>query len=507
MAEAVRSASSTSDSPEEVTRHAYDEDFKTHAMAIMTRFDFNGDGRIDLLEFTQILKVLDPTTWDDRRISDFFAAVDADKSQKIEVDEFYTWIFGGGSPQTSVRVALQSLGKAEKKAAEWAALRATDEERQSFIADYLEAQVLAQGEVDELSVPLPSGEPGASCNAELEKQRALRRARVVALFEKYDTSSDGCISHSELQDVLIAAGIHVEKASKILADMDLDKDERVDYNEFVMWLYQDKTGAGSFSPAKLRNKLKLEHSAEVCLFLLGDRRVAETNALVAAGVNSAVAGELAMHPQRAEAGQHMVRHVNEWLDPDMRQSLEDEEVLKQLFYDSMPRSAVVIDNVLQVAAPKLTERFLAKIAEEHSSVEVTFHGTAERFVRSIVESGLSVDSTSTRGKLYGVGAYVGTHAGLAHKYTGLGGKKQPRHMFCVLVDTGRVAQGERERRHDRTTVDQLWNPTQYCLVDQDRLLVTHLITYRQVGADYLLESALHNAVSRAAEREERRGKR
>merc|ERR1712125_139997 len=42
----------------------------------------------------------------------------------------------------------------------------------------------------------------------------------------------------------------------------------------------------------------------------------------------------------------------------------------------------------------------------------------------------------------------------------------------------KLVKGQPGKRHDVTTADREWNPTQYCFVDDDRLLVTHLIKYR-----------------------------
>merc|ERR1712151_397732 len=96
---------------------------------------------------------------------------------------------------------------------------------------------------------------------------------------------------------------------------------------------------------------------------------------------------------------------------------------------------------------------------------------------------------------YGRGAYVGVHAGLAHKYTSVaaGGR---RHMFAVLVDVGtRLVQGTKDVRHSTTAVDRPVNPTQYVFVEADRLFVSHLITYI-VLSDKGLAKALTKAVCR-----------
>merc|ERR1711904_230664 len=106
--------------------------------------------------------------------------------------------------------------------------------------------------------------------------------------------------------------------------------------------------------------------------------------------------------------------------------------------------------------------------------------------------------------LYGDGAYVGTHAGIAHKYAAPDRQKLQR-MFCVLVDVGTHAvEGSKAKRFEESAMDSLSNPTQYILVHEDRMLVSHIVTYRMtssraVNADDM-KTTLKAAVDRADKR-------
>merc|ERR1712187_532875 len=100
------------------------------------------------------------------------------------------------------------------------------------------------------------------------------------------------------------------------------------------------------------------------------------------------------------------------------------------------------------------------------------------------------------GGLFGIGAYCGSHSGLAHKYTSPNAAGQ-RRMFCVLANLGKVILGAQDRKFNTTTTDNIWNPTQYCVCDEERILVTHLITYGVTGRG-TFGAHLRNAVGRAA---------
>jgi len=199
----------------------------------------------------------------------------------------------------------------------------------------------------------------------------------------------------------------------------------------------------------------------------------------------------------------MGQYVPEWLNPEGPQSKVDLEVVRHLFLDSMPSSEVTIDTIERIAKRELVKRFLRKVSERRSCIEATFHGTYESHVQGILDRGFE-PSACVRG-LYGMGTYVGSHAGLAHKYTACNEHGQ-RRIFCVMVDAGPVGMGTNNKTFEHTTVDTMSSPEQYCFVDPSRLLASHLVTYRITGPG-ILAPALRSAVARAQERMFQGGKR
>lgn len=347
-----------------------------------------------------------------------------------------------------------------------------------------------------------------------------KKERFVNTFRRLDTEKTGTILCHELEQVLVQVGLSKPEVADMFTCMDLNQDGEVDYNEFACWLFAAKP-VDVKCPFINHTKLSVEDRADVLLFLLEDARVqadngkeyeyiapkpgslerASTRELIEISLSSVAPGGECMHPQRAQAGALMIQHVPEWLqvEPDPQSSV-DKEIVKLVFLDSLPKDEIEIDSVEQVAQPAQIKGFLKKVAEAWSCIEAVFHGTAERNVQPIIDHGLNTESTGTRRGRYGIGAYVAAHAGFAHKYTQTNSNGQ-RRMFCVLMDSGKTVQGANSVRHSNTAVDKLWNPEQYCFCDHDRLLVTHLITYRVTGPG-LFAPALRLAIKRAGEREQ-----
>jgi len=104
---------------------------------------------------------------------------------------------------------------------------------------------------------------------------------IVALFSRIDSDGDGTINHSELAKVLQAVdpdGWPDEMVSQLMESMDVDKDGRVDFDEFVHWAF---SGEGSTLAAALgkgpcaeTSAASEEKPAELDLprFMLHDRR-------------------------------------------------------------------------------------------------------------------------------------------------------------------------------------------------------------------------------------------
>ena len=184
-------------------------------------------------------------------------------------------------------------------------------------------------------------------------------------------------------------------------------------------------------------------------------------------------------------------------------------MIERIFFDSMPAAHVEMVSIQPVGNVRLLKKFLKRVAQEGSSVELTFHSTYENVVPLVLQNGLR--TTHCQVGLFGSGAYVGSHAGLAHKYS-RPNKHGWRRMFAVLVNPGKeVIQGNRDlKKSEVTSTDQIWSPQQYCFFDADRIFVSHLITYQVLGVDERggdFSRALMNAIERAGERELKSGRR
>eukprot|EP00930_Biecheleria_cincta_P041617 TRINITY_DN28552_c1_g1_i1.p1 TRINITY_DN28552_c1_g1~~TRINITY_DN28552_c1_g1_i1.p1 ORF type:complete len:605 (+),score=73.34 TRINITY_DN28552_c1_g1_i1:123-1937(+) len=331
-----------------------------------------------------------------------------------------------------------------------------------------------------------------------ESSVKAKRARVEAVFARWDKNSDGLISDKEFRSVFMKLGLSRRDCSLLLAEIDLNGDKCLDYNEFIFWLF-----ARSEVAAAMRNQLDLEGDPHEALFLLKDRqrqlKRSDTEELLQSAVFHTLWGEYAQHPQRAEAGLLLLQCAHEWIHnlPSERNDI-DQEIIKLLFFDSIPSEEVSVDSIEMVVQKQALKQFLTRISEHsRSCVEVTFHGTAPHNVQSIVQEGLRLHGSKVHGAKYGLGAYTGCHAGLAHQYTGTSSQ---RHMFAVLANIGRVEKGITDQHHHHTTSDDQWNPTQYCFCEEDRLLVTHLITYRVTGSGATFRAQLRKAHERAGER-------
>ena len=95
----------------------------------------------------------------------------------------------------------------------------------------------------------------------------------------------------------------------------------------------------------------------------------------------------------------------------------DEAMIEKIFFDSMPAAHVEMVSIQPVGNVWLLKKFLKRVAQEGSSVELTFHSTSEDIVPLVLKNGLR--TTHCEHGLFGAGAYVGSHAGLAHKYLSL----------------------------------------------------------------------------------------
>lgn len=228
-----------------------------------------------------------------------------------------------------------------------------------------------------------------------------------------------------------------------------------------------------------------------------------------------VPAQEAMHPQRAAGGYHLLEHLADAAIHTTRRLIDDgEDVVRKLFLDSLPASGIEIESIEQVFQPGLLARFLRRVAEDRTSVEATFHGTRAEHIGQIMREGLNPNMCVTGA--YGRGAYVGTHAGVAHQYADPDESGQ-RHIAVILAVVGpNAVKGSQGEQALTTAMDRLVNPTQYCFVDEDRLYVSHLVRYRttnserhRVGGGWEdpFQVCLDGAVRRAAIRRQRGGTR
>lgn len=239
--------------------------------------------------------------------------------------------------------------------------------------------------------------------------------------------------------------------------------------------------------------------------------VCESNLLQQAMARVATSDK-AMNPERAQSGLSLLRRMKQLLETQDFDDTLGIKTIENIFFDSIPRKHVEIKSIEQVLRIDLLKRFLRKVSEESASIEATFHGTREEYVKDILDVGLNPNLCATGA--YGRGAYVGTHAGVAHQYADPN-EEGWRHMCVILVVVGRaVVKGKEGEQCPSTALDSLVNPTQYCFVEEDRLYCSHLITYRVVktnnrrtggGWEDPFQRKLTCAVSKAAKQRNKSG--
>eukprot|EP00747_Dinoflagellata_sp_TGD_P101839 gnl/TRDRNA2_/TRDRNA2_168471_c2_seq1.p1 gnl/TRDRNA2_/TRDRNA2_168471_c2~~gnl/TRDRNA2_/TRDRNA2_168471_c2_seq1.p1 ORF type:complete len:898 (-),score=91.25 gnl/TRDRNA2_/TRDRNA2_168471_c2_seq1:115-2700(-) len=238
--------------------------------------------------------------------------------------------------------------------------------------------------------------------------------------------------------------------------------------------------------------------------------------LLRAAMGHIVPEDEAMHPQRVHYGNILLDRARTALECKGVDKHSDRLVVERLFFDSIPEKHIKILDVEQVIQPALLKQFCRQLVTDRVCVEAAFHGTRVENLDAIVAQGLSTTSCQTGA--YGTGAYVGTHAGVAHQYADPD-ESGVRHMCLVLVVVGHHAirghQGEAPH-HGEVAMDHLVNPTQYCFVDAEKLLVSHIVTYKVTGGERHrigggwedpFQQKLSYAVSRAAKRRHKGGKR
>jgi hypothetical protein len=257
--------------------------------------------------------------------------------------------------------------------------------------------------------------------------------------------------------------------------------------------------------------------------------------LLKSAIGNVVLSKDAKHPGRASAGFLLLQRLKDhlefldahhrrmkggtsddqrstYVDAPIQQPDDGETIVRSLFLDSMPEHCIEIESIRQLVQCHLLKRFLQQVAEERVSVEATFHGTRLDSLRGVWEKGLLPGMCAIGS--FGRGSYVATHAGIAHQYA-FPDARGYQYMCVVLAVPGSKAiKGRQGEEPPVTAMDRLSNPTQYCLVDEARLYVSHLITYRvtnsfggRVGGGWEdpFQKALGTAVLRSAQWENKCG--
>jgi len=222
----------------------------------------------------------------------------------------------------------------------------------------------------------------------------------------------------------------------------------------------------------------------------------------------------AMHPDRASGGLALLKKAREGIKMHDADFDDGVTTVKRLFLDSIPANCVEVGEIKLVVQPDLLKRFLQRLESSEACVEATWHGTRAEHVENILDNGLAPSLCHTGA--YGRGAYVGTHAGVAHQYADPGPQGW-RHMCLTLVIVGKeITKGHQGMQSQVTSMDRLRNPMQYCFVDEDRIYVSHILTYRvtntlgcRIGASFEdpFQRELSLAVTRAAQTTNSGGKR
>merc|ERR1711933_28945 len=72
---------------------------------------------------------------------------------------------------------------------------------------------------------------------------------IMEIFQAWDVNGDGVINKEELHSVLVSLGMTNEEATSTFLAADANKDDQIDYKEFVSWLYSGD------APKKVRDRV------------------------------------------------------------------------------------------------------------------------------------------------------------------------------------------------------------------------------------------------------------
>merc|ERR1712232_1453925 len=91
------------------------------------------------------------------------------------------------------------------------------------------------------------------------------RTRVISQFRQFDLNGNGKIDRTELTNVLTylnPRAFNEERCEKLFDELDSDRSESIDYNEFIDWFFScDKWSGAIFSPAaKAKARAEMERT-------------------------------------------------------------------------------------------------------------------------------------------------------------------------------------------------------------------------------------------------------
>eukprot|EP00928_Gymnodinium_smaydae_P097681 TRINITY_DN8907_c1_g5_i1.p1 TRINITY_DN8907_c1_g5~~TRINITY_DN8907_c1_g5_i1.p1 ORF type:complete len:842 (+),score=156.39 TRINITY_DN8907_c1_g5_i1:35-2560(+) len=76
-----------------------------------------------------------------------------------------------------------------------------------------------------------------------------KRLRLLSAFKKWDKDGDGFINEDELRQVLLAVGGKADQTGDIIRVADKNKDGKLDYEEFLAWIFSGKDDASKVCKA------------------------------------------------------------------------------------------------------------------------------------------------------------------------------------------------------------------------------------------------------------------
>jgi hypothetical protein len=166
--------------------------------------------------------------------------------------------------------------------------------------------------------------------------------------------------------------------------------------------------------------------------------------------------------------------------------LDDEQaVIEGLLYASLPHENIADLEVQRLDNDPMRQRFRQSVRDDGdrwSRVRATWHFPGgQAATEAIIAGGISCKEEHCSCGRYGQGGYVAVSAAKANAYANSAGEGGPRCLFLMLaLPEENVVKGERGIRPERTAVDLISHPTEYCFVDSDRLYAAYLVKYRWV---------------------------